>query len=623
METRPRPGNRPLWLCKPAPFAADLTVMAVALFAAYTLRYNFNWARIHAEASHILLQGILLAVLYTAALAAFGCYRLIWRFISVDDIPRFVYATALPTFVGIPLVVLLPSNALARVPVSVLILNAVFILGGILLTRAFWRIVGSGGGNHAASGAVRHVLLVGAGSTGNQVLREMLQHQRPRIRVVGFVDDDPRKQRALLQGVRVLGPVARLSEILRRQKVDEVIVAVTRAPRTLIQQVTACCEACGVPVRIVPEYYEIITGSVTVNRLREIDITDLLGREEGVLDDPAVLSFFSGKRVLVTGGGGTIGGEIARQVARMGPAQLVVIERAENALYEIERDLRARQTGVPFVPLMGDIGDTHRMETVLAAFQPHILLHAAAHKHVPLMQNNPCEAVKNNILATRRLGQLAIRHRVENFLLISTDKAVRPVSVMGASKRLAEHVIQALNAAGPTRFCAVRFGNVLGSSGSVVPLFREQIKAGGPVTVTHADMARYFMTTREAVRLVLHAAMLAAGGEIFVLDMGKPVRIVELAEMMIRLSGLRPHEDIAITYTGIRPGEKLHEELDVSERAAIRTEHARVFVGNVPRRPADEIDRMCADLERLANGSGADDNTARAAILEWVRKLDA
>lgn len=597
--------------------------MAVALFAAYALRYNFNWARIHAEANPILLQGVLLATLYTAALAAFGCYRLIWRFITVDDVPRFVYAIALPTFGLIPLIALLPAKVRARVPLSVLILNAVFILGGILLTRAFWRIVGNGGLSHAASGPVRRVLLVGAGSTGNQVLREMLQHQHHRIRVVGFVDDAPHKQRALLQGVRVLGPVSRLAEIMQRYKVNEVIVTVIRAPRELIQQVTACCERCDVPVRIVPEYYKIITGSVTVNRLREIDITDLLGREEGVLDDPAVLTFFGGKRVLVTGGGGTIGSELVRQVARMGPAQLVLIERSENALYEIERDLRAHQTDVSILPLLADIGDTARMETILTTCQPHIILHAAAHKHVPLMQNNPCEAIKNNVLATRRLGHLAIRHKVDNFLLISTDKAIRPISVMGATKRLAEHVIQELNAMGPTRFCAVRFGNVLGSSGSVVPLFREQIKAGGPVTVTHPDMTRYFMTTREAVRLVLHAAVLAAGGEIFVLDMGKPIKIIELAEMMIRLSGLRPHEDIAITYSGIRPGEKLYEELDVSERSAIKTKHARVFVGNVPQRAAAEIDRMCTDLERLATSGGIDDNTTRIAILEWVRKLDA
>jgi len=615
---RPSPASR---TGRIAPVAADLTIMAAAFFAAYTLRYNFDWARIHDESGRILLHFALLAALQVAALASFGCYRLIWRFIGVDDVPRFVYAVGLPALAAVPVLASLPARAAIRMPIGVVILNAVFVLGGLLLTRAFWRITAGTGSAGAGRGPCRRVLLVGAGATGNQVLREMQQHQGRRIRVVGFVDDAPAKRRAIVQGVPVLGSVDRLDDLVARHAIDEVIVAMIRAPRELIERVTACCERCGVPVRIVPDYYEVITGTVTVNRLREMDITDLLGREEGVLDDPAALAYFSGKRVLVTGAGGTIGGELARQVARMGPAQLALIERTENALYEIERGLRAACRDVPLVAHLGDVGDTARMDAILTTLQPQVILHAAAHKHVPLMEANPREAIRNNVLATRALGLLAIRHRVQNVLLVSTDKAVRPVSVMGGSKRLAEHVIQALNTTDATRFCAVRFGNVLGSSGSVVPLFREQIKAGGPVTVTHPDMTRYFMTTREAVRLILHAAACAAGGEIFVLDMGAPVRIRELAEMMIRLSGLRPHEDIAITYTGIRPGERLSEELDISESSAVRTDHARVFIGKIPRRPAAEIATLCDELERAAAG---DDNDAiRRAILNGVARLDA
>ena len=608
-------------MCAAAPFAADLSIMAVALFAAYALRYNFDWPRIHVEAARIGLHFAMLASLQIAALAAFGCYRLIWRFIGVDDVPRFVYAVGLVALVLIPVMAPLPAGVSIRMPVGVVILNGVFVLGGLLLFRSFWRIASGADGAGRGRGPLRRVLLVGAGATGNQVLREMLQHQSRRIRVIGFVDDAPAKQRALLQGVRVLGTVDRLDELVIRHAVDEVIVTMVRAPRELIERVTACCERCGVPVRIVPDYYEVITGSVTVNRLREMDITDLLGRAEGVLDDPAARAFFSGKRVLVTGAGGTIGAELARQVTRMGPAHVVLIERAENALYEIERDMRSGTRDIPITTILADAGDTARMDAVLACHRPHIILHAAAHKHVPLMEANPGEAVRNNVLATRRLGLLASQHQVQSFLLISTDKAVHPVSVMGGSKRLAEHVIQALNGASATRFCAVRFGNVLGSSGSVVPLFREQIKAGGPVTVTHPDMARYFMTPREAVRLVLHATARTAGGEIFVLDMGAPVKIRDLAEMMIRLSGLRPHEDIAITYTGIRPGEKVHEELDISDTTADKTDHARVFVGKGPRRPAFEIERMCADLEQVASGL-ADDDAIRTAILKWVATLD-
>lgn len=623
MTSPPKTVSQHQWFYRLVPFAADIVVLAAALFAAYTLRYNFDWGRIHAETAHILLQGAIFTTLYVVSLAAFGCYRLIWRFITVDDVPRFVYAILLPTLGLAPIMALLPPRALARMPIGVVILNGIFVLGGLLLTRAFWRIIRTGGEMGHTHGQHQRVLLVGAGSTGNQVLREMLQHQRQRYRVVGFVDDAPVKQRALLQGTRVLGTIAQLDSLIVRHKIDQVIVTMARAPRALIEQVNADCKTRGIPVRIVPDYFELITGSVTVNRLREIDITDLLGRDEGVLDDTTAVSFFSGKRVLVTGGGGTIGGELVRQVARIGPTHLILVERSENALYEIERDLRARFYDVPITPLLGDVGDDDRMDAIMTAYKPNIILHAAAHKHVPLMQSNPCEALKNNVLATRRLGLLAIRHHVSNFLLISTDKAIHPTSVMGATKRLAEHVIQSLNNVGDTRFYAVRFGNVLGSSGSVVPLFREQIKAGGPVTITHPDMARYFMTTREAVRLVLHTAALAAGGEIFVLDMGQPVKIVDLAEMMISLSGLTPHEDIAVTFTGIRPGEKLHEELDISDASAIKTKHARVFITNVPQRPATEIERMCADLGALVRGSGTTDNATRTAILDWVRKLDA
>ena len=349
----------------------------------------------------------------------------------------------------------------------------------------------------------------------------------------------------------------------------------------------------------------------------------MLGRAEGVLDDPAVISFFTRKRVLITGGGGTIGSELARQVARMAPTELILVERSENALYEIDRNLRSNHTTAKATPILADIADAHTIDAILTIHKPQIILHAAAHKHVPLMERNPIEAIKNNLLATYDLGLLAIKHKVSNFLLISTDKAVNPVSVMGATKRLAEHVSQHLNSLGDSKFCAVRFGNVLGSSGSVVPLFTEQIKNGGPVTVTHPEMTRYFMTTREAVRLVLHSAAMAAGGEVFVLDMGKPVKITELAEMMIRLSGLRPHEDIAITYSGIRPGEKLIEELDISDDSVLKTANARVFIGKTPPRPTIQVETMCRNLRELTDNHTTHATTAQTALFQWVEKLNS
>jgi len=381
---------------------------------------------------------------------------------------------------------------------------------------------------------------------------------------------------------------------VRKHAVEEVIVSMARVPRDVIRRVVRLCERAHVPARIVPGYYELIEGSLTASKIRNVDVSDLLGREETMLDGRSVVELFSRKRVLVTGAGGTIGSELARQILRAGPERLVLAERSENALYEIEREIRKAGLETPVVALLADVGERPRMEEIFRQHKPQIVIHAAAHKHVPLMEQNPSEALKNNVLATRSLGELAIAQGVERFVFVSTDKAVNPVSVMGISKRLAEIALQDLNRQNQTRFSAVRFGNVLDSSGSVVQLFREQIRKGEAVTVTHPEMQRYFMTIAEAVSLVLQAAALAKGGEIFVLDMGVPVKIVELAEEMIALSGLRPYEDIPIVFTGIRPGEKLFEELDVSERSAYKTGHARIFISNIPEPEPQEVQALMA-----------------------------
>ena len=591
-----------------APFLADLVVMGLTYVSAYVLRFNFDVPLHHRIEG--LYSFVIVAALQFAALLAFGCYRLHWRYISICDVPRFLYAIGTSTAVLVLLRLLLPDVRMVRPPLSITLINSVFVLGGLLLVRVLWRSLHeSGARGGAGRNAPRRTLLVGAGNAGNTVARELRAHSAAGIEVVGFLDDDPAKQGTYIQGIPVRGGITDLPQVAQALRAQEVIVTMVRVPREVVRQVVHACEASGLPVRIAPGYFEILAGTFTVSQLREVDIADLLGRAEVDFGGEAELArFVGGQRVLITGAGGTIGSELARQVARMGPASLVLVERSENALYEIDRLLRGQPNAQAVVPVVADIGDAVRMRIVLETHRPQIVLHAAAHKHVPMLESNVAEAVRNNVLATRTLGELAVAAGVSVFVQLSTDKAVNPASIMGATKRVAEMALQDLNAAGRTRFAAVRFGNVLGASGSVVPLFREQIRKGGPVTVTHPDMQRYFMTVPEAARLVLRAAAMAAGGEIFILDMGEPVRIVELAEEMIRLSGLRPYEDIPVQFIGSRPGEKLFEELSTDAEHADRTRHARIFVGRIPTSPHAVVTARLRVLQELCTQASSDDS---------------
>lgn len=600
---------------------ADTAVMAAAYVMAFLLQFNFQppwwgWGR-------VAFSFITVFLAQTLALTLFGCYRLVWRYVSVGDIPRFVGAIGVSTLVLVALRVLLPEHQGIRPPYSTTFFNSYLVLGGLLGVRLLWRLIADGGYVLEAlkHGRARRVLLVGAGATGNLVAKELRRQNQRRLSVVGFLDDDPAKRKVKIQGYRILGTLDGLPEVVRKHAVDEVIVAMARVPREVIRRVVRLCEQAHMPTRIVPGYYELIDGSVTASTLRDIDVADLLGRREALTDGRPVVELLGGKRVLVTGAGGTIGSELVRQILRSGPELLVLVERSENALYEIEREVRKPGPASTVVALLADMGERSRMAEIFGQYRPHIVVHAAAHKHVPMMEANPVEALRNNVQATRELGELAIEYGVERFVYISTDKAVRPVSVMGSAKRLAEVALQDLNRLQRTQFCAVRFGNVLDSSGSVVPLFREQIRKGEAVTVTHPEMTRYFMTISEAVSLVLQAAALAKGGEIFVLDMGEPVRIVELAEEMISLSGLRPYEDVPIVFTGVRPGEKLAEELDVSEPSAYKTGHARIFVSKIRMVDAREVAEMLDACRRLCAGR-MDVEALREAIHGLVGRVE-
>jgi FlaA1/EpsC-like NDP-sugar epimerase len=493
------------------------------------------------------------------------------------------------------------------VPLSVGIMDTMLAFGGALGLRVLrrslferyekrkWQRLTSGSNN-----LKKPVLLIGAGQAGVLVAREIERRADVDLEIKGFVDDDPGKQkRTVIGDIKVLGTMQALPRLVHELEIDHVVITIAQASRQDIRRIVETCEKIPVKVRIIPGLYEILQGHVEVSRIRDVQIEDLLGREPVQLDEESLSHFLRGKCVMVTGAGGSIGSELVRQVTRFEPTQLLLVERAEFGLFNIERELRERDNAVQTIPLVADVCDEGRMRTIFKKYRPQVILHAAAHKHVPLMEYNPGEAVKNNVLATCKLGELAVEWGAEVFVLISTDKAVRPTSIMGATKRLAELVIQDLNMRAATRFVAVRFGNVIGSAGSVIPIFQEQIRKGGPVTITDKRMKRYFMTIPEASQLVLQAGALGSegkGGDVFILQMGEPVRILDLAESIITLSGFKPHEDIKIVETGRRPGEKLYEDLTIKEEDVASTQHPKIFINKISSRPAEDVRRA---LERL------------------------
>jgi len=555
--------------------ASDILLLSVAFYLSFWFRFEGAIPEAEWQALWMCLPFLIpLKVIWNAY---FRLYNLTWAFVGVPELIRVLKANTAASLCAALVVLLLHhQTGVLLIPRSILFLDWVLSFLFTAALRVSKRLYLYDLRALRSEGKTK-VLIVGAGMAGESLVREIRRsngHYFP----VGFVDDNLEKKGAYIQGVRVLGTRHDLPEIVKRFKVEEVIIAIPSAPAKEIRDIVNRVRECGISrIKIVPSINEFLNGNITLNSIRDIRLEDLLGRDQVSVDLEQISDYLRGKKILITGAAGSIGTELVNQVASFKPHHLVLFDIDETGIFYLERDIRERFPELSFTCVIGDIRDESKVFAVMEKFQPQVVFHAAAYKHVPLMELNPDEAIKVNVLGTLNLARASCEHGVEKFVFISTDKAVNPTSVMGATKRVAEIIVCSFNRLNSTKFVAVRFGNVLGSRGSVVPLFQEQIRKGGPVTVTHPEMKRYFMTAQEAVRLVLQAGALGQGGEVFVLDMGEPVKILDLAREFIRLSGYEPDKDIPIVFTGMRPGEKLFEEVLTAEEGTEATNHPKIF----------------------------------------------
>ena len=582
--------------------AVDTLIIFLSLLGALLLRFDFV---IPANFIHEYIY--LLPIITLAKLLSFSFYRLykgMFRFTSLWDVTNIMKANALAS-----VAIILGFgffHGFAGFPRSLFLIDFVLATLGIAMSRIsvrvyFSHIVHDSKQDRYVSGEDNHrtrLILIGAGRTGEKIAREILTTPHIGYQIVGFLDDDPRKKGATLHGVRVFGKTSDIDKL--PFQFDEFLITAPSASGPEMRKIVEKCKATGKPYKTVPDLSEIIDDNVTIKMIREVSYVDLLGREEIQLDNQGITEFMRGKRVLVTGAGGSIGSELVRQCFQFNPAMVILFDNAEYNLFQIQQELLTKEQATYTSCVLGSVRDKATIDNMLRDYKPHVILHAAAYKHVPLQEDHPWEAINTNVLGTMNLIDSAVYHEVEKFVLVSTDKAVHPVNVMGATKRLAEIMVQVANRMGKTSFMAVRFGNVLGSSGSVIPIFEKQIKAGGPVKITHPDMIRYFMSIPEAAQLILQASSLPQGrGKIYVLDMGRPVKIKDMAFDLIRLSGLEPEKDIPIVYTGVRPGEKLYEELAFDGEIFSKTKHGKIMILNNGGSHYEEWAQLRADINRL------------------------
>ena len=591
--------------------AADVLALCLASFLGLFVRFDLNISKIPPEYARAAMEFLPYYIL--ASLAIFflaRMYSTMWSVAGVREALHVVAACGLASLVQIAGMVLLQLS----VPRSFFLVSFAALCAEELGIRLSYRVVISLFGNHSKKAAKR-IMIVGAGTSGSVILKEMTTSSLVNGCVVCFVDDDKNKAGKFLNGVPVAGNRNDIPRLAVEYKIDEIYIAIPSASAKERKAIIEICRETGCQVKILPGIYQLINGEVSIAKLRNVEIEDLLGRDPIRVNLDEIMGYVSGKVVLVTGGGGSIGSELCRQVASHNPKQLIIFDIYENNAYDIQLELKEKYPDLDLVVLIGSVRNTHRIETVFEKYRPDIVYHAAAHKHVPLMEDSPNEAIKNNVFGTYKTAKAADKYGTKRFVLISTDKAVNPTNIMGASKRMCEMVVQMMNARSKTDFVAVRFGNVLGSNGSVIPLFKKQIEQGGPVTVTHPDIIRYFMTIPEAVSLVLQAGAYAKGGEIFVLDMGEPMKILDLAKNLIRLSGYDPDVDIPIVFTGLRPGEKLYEELLMNEEGMQDTPNKLIHIG----KPIEfDMERFEEQLEELYVTANEDGDGIREDVMRIV-----
>lgn len=597
--------------------AVDAVLIAVSVYLSYLLRFDF---KVRPEFANTLpyVMSVYIALILVG-FYSFKIYKRIWQYASIGDIIAILKGALVGSiaFFVIHQYLYHYMNSGWVVPRSIYLLTTMISFITVGASRFLWRLIRD---NYIKiQPHHRRSLIVGAGEVGVMVVRELKHSPNSEMYPIAFIDDDLQKQNYEVLGIPVVGTRADIKKTVKQHKIDDIIIAIPTASKADLADIVNLCKKTGCQIKVVPRVYDLINGKISLNMIRDVSVEDLLGREPVKVDLNEIADYLCNQVVLVTGAGGSIGSELCRQIAAYNPKQMLLLGRGENSIYNIELEIQKKYPEVLIEPIIADIQHKPRLNEIFERYRPQVVFHAAAHKHVPLMEKNPIEAIKNNIIGTYHVADCAHRHGTNRMVMISTDKAVNPTNVMGASKRIAEMIVQTFNQVSQTKFSAVRFGNVLGSRGSVVPLFKKQIEEGGPVTVTHPDMTRYFMTIPEAVQLVIQAGVMADAGEVFVLDMGQPVKIADLARDLIQLSGLEPNKDIKIEYTGIRPGEKLFEELLTSEEGMKGTKHNRIFIGKSSLLEYERMMKMIRNFESLAiQNERSSQEIIRKELLIWV-----
>lgn len=593
----------------------DILAVIASSYLALLSRFDFNPTMIptlYLHTANRALPGLIIITLIV--FAVLRLYNSLWSYAGGTELMYMICACLVDAFLGMIYVLLMNHAAVYPLPRSYYVYFAIALIIFTAISRYSYRLVRAFSNRRVKAATQKRVLVIGAGEAGNAIIKEITNSSYVDMNVVGVIDDDKKKHGGYIHGVKVLGDRYDIEDVARELNVKEIIVAIPTAAPKEMKEILDICKKTGCELKRLPGMYQLVNGEVSISKLKDVDVNDLLGRDPIQVNLESIMGYVSGKVIMVTGGGGTIGSELCRQIASHKPKQLVIVDIYENTTYDIQNELKHDFPELNLVVLIASVRNTKRMNDIFETYHPEIVYHAAAHKHVPLMEDSPNEAVKNNVLGTWKIVKAADRYKVKRFVMISTDKAVNPTNIMGATKRICEMIIQTYNNRSNTEYVAVRFGNVLGSNGSVIPLFKKQIAQGGPVTVTHPDIIRYFMTIPEAVSLVLQAGAYAKGGEIFVLDMGEPVKILDLARNLILLSGHKPDDDIKIVFTGLRPGEKLYEEMLMEEEGLQETENKLIHIG----KPIEmDEEKFLEELQELADYVVTEPHDIR----NWVQKI--